>query len=168
MLSSCTIEQRIPWPALPGIHMWLRGRTPMTKHNANRTVSRRNVLKTAGGLIAGSPVFVGRGAAETEERLRFEVDEANEEYIAVERMIRHGTVTLATLPTGGWAPPTSSRSMEIPSAFLSLASLLSLSRWNGPTRKSTGCTSARRTSTSRRWRMRRLRWDLATSPSARC
>lgn len=63
----------------------------MTDHdtNADETVSRRSVLKTAGGLIAGSTALASlgaeRGAAETEdERLRAELRERNEEYIAVE------------------------------------------------------------------------------------
>jgi hypothetical protein len=62
--------------------------------NAAETVSRRSVLKTAGGLVAGSTVLVGlgagTGAAETEEELRFEVEEANEEYIAAQMMLPHG------------------------------------------------------------------------------
>jgi hypothetical protein len=56
--------------------------------NADETVSRRSVLKTTGGLIAGSTALAGlgagRGAAETEEGLRLEVREMTEEYIAVE------------------------------------------------------------------------------------
>ena len=56
--------------------------------NADETVSRRSVLKTTGGLIAGSTVLAGlgagRGAAETEEGLRLEIREMTEEYIAVE------------------------------------------------------------------------------------
>ena len=56
--------------------------------DADETVSRRSVLKTTGGLIAGSTALAGlgagRGAAETEEGLRLEVREMTEEYIAVE------------------------------------------------------------------------------------
>jgi hypothetical protein len=56
--------------------------------NADETVSRRSVLKTTGGLIAGSTALAGlgagRGAAETEEGLRLEVREMTEEYVAVE------------------------------------------------------------------------------------
>jgi hypothetical protein len=56
--------------------------------NADATVSRRNVLKTTGGLVAGSTALAGlgagRGAAETEDGLRLEVREMTEEYIAVE------------------------------------------------------------------------------------
>jgi len=56
--------------------------------NADGTVSRRSVLETAGGLVAGSAVFAGlgsrTGAAETEDGLRAEVRELNEEYIAVD------------------------------------------------------------------------------------
>ena len=59
-----------------------------TNANADETVSRRSVLKTTAGLIAGSTALAsigsGRGAAETEERLRLEVREFTEEYIAVE------------------------------------------------------------------------------------
>ena len=58
-----------------------------TNANADETVSRRSVLKTAGGLIAGSTALAGigagRGAAEAEEGLRLEVREFTEEYIAV-------------------------------------------------------------------------------------
>lgn len=56
--------------------------------NADETVSRRSVLKTTAGLIAGSTALAGlgagRGAAETEEGLQAEVREMNEEYITVE------------------------------------------------------------------------------------
>jgi hypothetical protein len=56
--------------------------------NADDAVSRRNVLQTAGGLLAGSTALVGlgtgTGAAETEEGLRIEVREMNEAYLAVE------------------------------------------------------------------------------------
>lgn len=59
----------------------------MADHNTTDAVSRRNVLKTAGGLIAGSTMLAGlgadRGAAETEEGLHMEVREMTEEYIAV-------------------------------------------------------------------------------------
>jgi hypothetical protein len=59
--------------------------------NADETVSRRSVLKTTAGLIAGSTALVGlgagRGAAETEEDLQAEVREMNEEYIAVEVVV---------------------------------------------------------------------------------
>lgn len=60
----------------------------MADHNPPDAVSRRNVLKTAGGLLAGSTMLAGlgagRGAAETEEGLQIEVREFTEEYIAVE------------------------------------------------------------------------------------
>jgi hypothetical protein len=60
----------------------------MFKNETNDTVSRRNVLKTTGGLIAGSTALAslgtGVGAAETEDELRLEVRELNEEYIAAE------------------------------------------------------------------------------------
>ena len=56
--------------------------------NANDAVSRRSVLKTTAGLVAGSTALAGygagRGAAETEESLQAEVREMNEEYIVVE------------------------------------------------------------------------------------
>ena len=56
--------------------------------NADETVSRRNVLKTTAGLVAGSTALAGlgagRGAAETEEGVRIEVREFTEEYIAVD------------------------------------------------------------------------------------
>ncbi|WP_152043245.1 hypothetical protein [Salinigranum salinum] len=56
--------------------------------NADEPVSRRSVLKTTGGLLAGSTVLAGfgagRGAAETEEGLRIEVREMSEEYIVVD------------------------------------------------------------------------------------
>ena len=59
-----------------------------TDANADETVSRRSVLKTAGGLLAGSAALAGlgaeRGAAETEEGLRATLRERNEEYVAVE------------------------------------------------------------------------------------
>lgn len=55
----------------------------MANHHATDAVSRRNVLKTAGGLLAGSTMLAGLGAAETEEGLRFEVKDLTEEYIAV-------------------------------------------------------------------------------------
>ena len=55
--------------------------------NANEAISRRSVLETTGGLLAGSTVLAGlgagTGAAETEEGLRIEVREMTEEYIAV-------------------------------------------------------------------------------------
>jgi len=54
----------------------------------NDTVSRRNVLKTTGGLVASSSALAtlgtGKGAAETEEGLQIEVREITEESIAVE------------------------------------------------------------------------------------
>lgn len=56
----------------------------MAHHNPTDAVSRRNVLKTAGGLLAGSTILAGlgvnRGAA-AEEGLRFEVQEMTEETI---------------------------------------------------------------------------------------
>lgn len=59
----------------------------MADHNATEAKSRRNVLKTAGGLLAGSTMLAGLGAgpaaAETEEGLRFKIEETNKEYIAV-------------------------------------------------------------------------------------
>lgn len=59
----------------------------MADHNMTDVVSRRNVLKTAGGLLAGSTIFAGlgarRGAAATEESIQVEVQEITEEYIAV-------------------------------------------------------------------------------------
>lgn len=52
------------------------------------TVSRRNVLKTTGGLLAGSAGFAslgaGTAAAEKEEGLQVELREMTEAYIAVE------------------------------------------------------------------------------------
>lgn len=59
--------------------------------NANGAVSRRNVLKTAGGLLAGSTMLAGlgagRSAAATEESIQVGVQEITEEYITVE--VRH-------------------------------------------------------------------------------
>ncbi|WP_372911682.1 hypothetical protein [Salinigranum sp.] len=59
-----------------------------TETNADETVSRRSVLKTAGELVTGVTVLAGlgagRGAAETEEGLQFDVREFTEEYIVVE------------------------------------------------------------------------------------
>jgi hypothetical protein len=56
--------------------------------NADEAVSRRNVLETTGGLIAGSTALAGlgagRGAAETGEELQAGVREMTEEYVAVE------------------------------------------------------------------------------------
>jgi len=55
--------------------------------NADETVSRRSVLKTTGGLLAGSTALAGLGAgtaAADEERVQVELRELNEEYIAVE------------------------------------------------------------------------------------
>lgn len=53
--------------------------------NAERTVARRSVLKTMGGLVAGSTALAGlgagRGAAETDEELQFKQWEATEEYL---------------------------------------------------------------------------------------
>jgi hypothetical protein len=58
-------------------------REAMFDHDPNDTVARRNVLKTMGGLIAGSTALAslgtGVGAAETEEGLQIEVQEMNEE-----------------------------------------------------------------------------------------
>ena len=55
---------------------------------ADETVSRRNVLKTTGGLIAGSTALAGlgagRGAADAGNGVQLEVREMNEEYIIVE------------------------------------------------------------------------------------
>lgn len=63
----------------------------MFDHSTNDAVSRRNVLTTTSGLIAGSTVLAGlgagRGAAETEEGLRVEVREMNEESIGVEVVV---------------------------------------------------------------------------------
>lgn len=60
----------------------------MADNNPTETVSRRNVLKTAGGFLAGSTMLAGlgagRSAAATEEGLRFEIREFTGEYIAVE------------------------------------------------------------------------------------
>lgn len=59
----------------------------MADHNTTDAVSRRNVLKTAGGLLAGSTMLAGlgagRSAAATEESIQVEVQEITEEYIAV-------------------------------------------------------------------------------------
>jgi len=55
--------------------------------NADETVSRRSVLKTTGGLLAGSTALAAFGAgtvAADEERVQVELRELNEEYIAVE------------------------------------------------------------------------------------
>jgi hypothetical protein len=55
--------------------------------NADETVSRRSVLKTTGGLLAGSTALAGLGAgtaAADEERVQVELRELNEEYVAVE------------------------------------------------------------------------------------
>lgn len=64
----------------------------MADHNTTDAVSRRNVLKTAGGLLAGATMLAGlgagRGAAATEEGLQFEIEEANEEVIITEVFIR--------------------------------------------------------------------------------
>ena len=55
--------------------------------NADDAVSRRTVLRTTRGLLAGATALAGVGAetgsAETEEGLRIEVREMNEEYVAV-------------------------------------------------------------------------------------
>lgn len=60
----------------------------MTDHDKTDSISRRNVLKTASTILAGSTVVtglgVGRGAAETEESIQVEVREMTEEYVAVE------------------------------------------------------------------------------------
>ncbi|MDS0474144.1 hypothetical protein [Natrinema sp. 1APR25-10V2] len=68
-----------------------------TNTNASETGSRRNMLKTMGGLIAGSTALAGlgagRGAAESEEGLRIEVREMTEEYIAVEVRFPKDTYT---------------------------------------------------------------------------
>jgi hypothetical protein len=56
--------------------------------NADDAVSRRSVLQTTGGLLAGGTALAGlgagTGAAETGEGLRLEVREMTEEYVAVE------------------------------------------------------------------------------------
>jgi hypothetical protein len=55
--------------------------------NTDETVSRRSVLKTAGGVLAGSTALAGLGsgtAAADEERVQVELRELNEEYVAVE------------------------------------------------------------------------------------
>jgi hypothetical protein len=57
----------------------------MADQNATDAVSRRNVLKATGGLLAGATMLAGQGtavAAETEEGLRFEVQEMTAEYVA--------------------------------------------------------------------------------------
>ena len=58
-----------------------------TDTTADRTVSRRSVLKMTTGVVAGSTALAGLGtgavAAETEEGLRLRVLELTEEYIAV-------------------------------------------------------------------------------------
>lgn len=55
----------------------------MADHNATDAVSRRNVLKATGGLLAGATLLAGQGTALAVESLRFEVEEVTEEYIAV-------------------------------------------------------------------------------------
>ena len=54
----------------------------MADHNTTNAVSRRNVLKTAGGLLAGSTMLAGlgtgRGAAATEESIQVEMREMTE------------------------------------------------------------------------------------------
>lgn len=52
----------------------------MIEQTAN-SVSRRNVLKTTGGLLAGTAILAGTGTAQTEEGLQFEIKEASEEVI---------------------------------------------------------------------------------------
>jgi hypothetical protein len=64
-------------------------RDTMFDHDTNATerVSRRSVLKTAGGALAGSTAlaaFGGETVAADEERVQLELRELNEEYIAVE------------------------------------------------------------------------------------
>lgn len=71
--------------------------------SANDAVSRRTVLRTAGGAVAGSTVLAGlgagRGAAETEEGLEFEVLEFTEAYIAVEAAVPdEGTLEEVAFP----------------------------------------------------------------------
>jgi len=57
----------------------------MADHTTTDAVTRRNVLKTTGGLLAGSTMLAGlgagRGATESEEGLWFEVEEATKEVI---------------------------------------------------------------------------------------
>jgi hypothetical protein len=74
----------------------------MFDHDTNDAVSRRSVLKTTGGLVAGSTLLAGlgagRGAAETEEGLRLDVREMTEEYIAVEVWLPDDTIDEAEFP----------------------------------------------------------------------
>jgi hypothetical protein len=59
----------------------------MFDHDTNATVSRRSVLKTAGGALAGSTTLAAFGAgtvAADEERVQLELRALNEEYIAVD------------------------------------------------------------------------------------
>lgn len=59
----------------------------MADHNTTESVPRRNILKTASGLLAGSTMLAGlgagRGTAETEEGFRLKVEELTEEVIVV-------------------------------------------------------------------------------------
>ena len=59
---------------------------PMFDHDTDETVSRRSVLRTIGGIAAGTTVLTtaGHGSAEAEEGLRMEVRERTAEYLAVE------------------------------------------------------------------------------------
>jgi len=72
--------------------------------NEDETVSRRNVLKMTGSVIAGSTALVGvgtgRGVAETEEGLRIEAQEFAEEYIAVEVAFPDDLVDETAFPDG--------------------------------------------------------------------
>jgi hypothetical protein len=59
----------------------------MADHNTAGAVSRRNVLKATGGLLAGSTMLAGLGAGRAtaaEESIRVEVRELTEEHIAVD------------------------------------------------------------------------------------
>ena len=79
--------------------------------NADETVSRRSVLKQMGGLIAGSTALAGlgsgRGAAETKETLQVEIEEMNEERVAVgvhvpEELADGGLGVYLEEPTNVW------------------------------------------------------------------
>jgi hypothetical protein len=55
----------------------------MTDHTTTDSMSRRNVLKATGGLLAGATMLAGSGAAatEAEPEPQFEIEDANEEVI---------------------------------------------------------------------------------------
>jgi hypothetical protein len=60
----------------------------MTDHDTTDSVSRRDVLTTAGGLAVGSTALAGlgtgRAAAGTDDGLRIELRERTEEYVAID------------------------------------------------------------------------------------